>query len=895
MPRRRRRRCSSPAASPLALEDNDILEDILLRLPPQPSSLTRAASVCDRWRRLVTGPDFLRRLRSIHREPPLLGVFMNYGGYPLFHSVLDPPDAIPPERFLLWRDEGDKWDLFGVRHGRVLIYNYTRHEFIVWDPATGDRRCVAIPQKLRDEKTGVCNGAVLCAGGGQGHVHGRDCHWSPFQVVLIGISSDERRAVACVYSSATGEWGNLSSAEIRYTGYMVSSSTLIGHSLYWFIQEVGILEFDLGRQILAIIESPRDVAGVRSDDIHIILAEDGGVGLAVTTPFIFDMWDRKISPDGICTWVLRKTVKLEEITGLSRDERGRAIIHGYDEDDDAIFLMTDMGCFVVHLQSMQFKNLGKRDFKITFVYQTCAYFPYRSFYSFRFTLDYQMAWNDCIRAFKEKSLILQEALNSANCRISLTTDTLTLNETTGYMCVTCHFIDNDWKVQKRVIKVFVVETPCDGVDIFNAVLKCIQDWNIEEKIFGITLINSAANYTMVDMLKCNLMHKKVLPAAGKLLHNRCAAHVINLIVNDALEFVDPIVGKIRESVKYIQSSQSRMQKFEEIMAISREDWPPFDSPTHWNSTYWLLEMGLEFKRAFNSLALQDANYTYAPSFEEWGRAVVVCRLLKAWYEATEAISWSSSRTSNLYFHAIWRIKLALDEETSEVDNDVRKVINDMKKKFNKYWKKSYISLSIPVVLDPRFKFMFIKFRFEQSYGADAGKWLKRVRKVLTGLFHEYSSQFDDSNVDSTQDGRLGSDQEADMEEDDPFADWYEHLSKNSRVTTELDRYLNDNPIRQSEGFDILKWWMVHSPVYPNLARIARDMLAMRMSTVPSKSAFSTKERTISDYHSRLTTETTEALICLKDWSQASGPHPSMWSITDFRDRDEFPIDSLCLY
>ncbi|KAL6634300.1 hypothetical protein ACP70R_026971 [Stipagrostis hirtigluma subsp. patula] len=220
------------------------------------------------------------------------------------------------------------------------------------------------------------------------------------------------------------------------------------------------------------------------------------------------------------------------------------------------------------------------------------------------------------------------------------------------------------------------------------------------------------------------------------------------------------------------------------------------------------------------------------------------------------------------------MKLALDEETSEVDNDVRKVINEMKKKFNKYWKKSYISLSIPVVLDPRFKFMFIKFRFEQSYGADAGKWLKRVRKVLRGLFDEYSSQFDDSNVDSTQDGRLGSDQEADMEEDDPFADWYEHLSKNSRVTTELDRYLNDNPIRQSEGFDILKWWMVHSPVYPNLACIARDMLAMRMSTVPSKSAFSTKERTMSDYHSRLTTETTEALICLKDWSQASGKSSS---------------------
>ncbi|KAL6634297.1 hypothetical protein ACP70R_026968 [Stipagrostis hirtigluma subsp. patula] len=376
--RRRRRRCSSPAASPLALEDDDILEDILLRLPPQPSSLTRAASVCKRWRRLVTGPDFLRRLRSIHREPPLLGVFMNCNGYPLFHSVLDPPDAIPPERFLVWSNEGDSWDLQGVRHGRVLIYNYPRHEFIVWDPATGDRRCVAVPQRIRDEGTSVCNGAVLCAAGDEGHVHGRDCHWSPFLVVLIGISSDETRVVACVYSSATGEWGDISSADIRYMDNMVTSSTLIGNSLYWLLEDIegGILEFDLERQILTIIETPSNIGTDCSYNFQIILAEDGGVGLAVTTHFTLDMWDRKISSDGIGTWVLRKTVKLEEITGLSRNERGHMIIHGYDEDDNVIFLRTDMGCFMGHLQSMQSRNLGKRNFETT-----CAYHPYRSFYS----------------------------------------------------------------------------------------------------------------------------------------------------------------------------------------------------------------------------------------------------------------------------------------------------------------------------------------------------------------------------------------------------------------------------------------------------------------------------------------------------------------------------------
>ncbi|KAM0913279.1 hypothetical protein ACQ4PT_012264 [Festuca glaucescens] len=47
--RRRRRRTSTAAAAPLP-DDDDMLREILLRLPPQPSSLLRASVACKRWR-----------------------------------------------------------------------------------------------------------------------------------------------------------------------------------------------------------------------------------------------------------------------------------------------------------------------------------------------------------------------------------------------------------------------------------------------------------------------------------------------------------------------------------------------------------------------------------------------------------------------------------------------------------------------------------------------------------------------------------------------------------------------------------------------------------------------------------------------------------------------------
>jgi hypothetical protein len=63
----------------------ELVEEILLRFPPhEPACLVRAALVCKRWCRLVSGPGFRRRFREFHRMPPLAGV----------------PPQQPPRRFL---------------------------------------------------------------------------------------------------------------------------------------------------------------------------------------------------------------------------------------------------------------------------------------------------------------------------------------------------------------------------------------------------------------------------------------------------------------------------------------------------------------------------------------------------------------------------------------------------------------------------------------------------------------------------------------------------------------------------------------------------------------------------------------------------------------------------
>jgi hypothetical protein len=102
-----------------------------------------------------------------------------------FTSTLNPPDYIPASRFFLRVENGTDCDILDCRHGRVLILNRELLYFLVWDPVTSDQRRVTLPLAFRYKDVRcVTGGAIVCAAGEEGHVHGA-CHWSPFQVVML--------------------------------------------------------------------------------------------------------------------------------------------------------------------------------------------------------------------------------------------------------------------------------------------------------------------------------------------------------------------------------------------------------------------------------------------------------------------------------------------------------------------------------------------------------------------------------------------------------------------------------------------------------------------------------------------------------------------------------------
>ncbi|KAL0393387.1 UNVERIFIED_CONTAM: putative AC transposase [Sesamum latifolium] len=85
------------------------------------------------------------------------------------------------------------------------------------------------------------------------------------------------------------------------------------------------------------------------------------------------------------------------------------------------------------------------------------------------------------------------------------------------------------------------------------------------------------------------------------------------------------------------------------------------------------------------------------------------------------------------------------------------------------------------------------------------------------------------------------------------------------VKSELEKYLSEDVEEYREKFDILKWWKVNTQRFPILSKMARDTLAVPISTVASEAAFSTGGRVLDAFRSSLSPKIVQAIICAQDW------------------------------
>ncbi|KAL8557835.1 hypothetical protein ACS0TY_005072 [Phlomoides rotata] len=175
------------------------------------------------------------------------------------------------------------------------------------------------------------------------------------------------------------------------------------------------------------------------------------------------------------------------------------------------------------------------------------------------SISHATAKKDCMASYEMEKKKVMKALNGVN-RVSVTTDLWKSDQKISYMVVTCHFVDLNYHLQKRVLNFCDVPPPHSGVCISDALHKCLVEWGIENKIWTITVDNAAYNDVAIRTLKGSLSYKNTLPIGGKIFHVRCCAHILNLLVQDGISEIEDVITKFAQiGLGFLRKAVGRMK------------------------------------------------------------------------------------------------------------------------------------------------------------------------------------------------------------------------------------------------------------------------------------------------------------------------------------------------
>ncbi|CAL5344289.1 unnamed protein product [Camellia sinensis] len=476
--------------------------------------------------------------------------------------------------------------------------------------------------------------------------------------------------------------------------------------------------------------------------------------------------------------------------------------------------------------------------------------------------------SDILKIYDNEKEKIMRLVQSNQSKVAITTDMWTSsNQKKGFMAVTAHFIDDSWSLQSRILRFIYVPCPHTKEVLCDILLNCLMDWDLDRKVSAITVDNCSTNDAMINILLDKLDSSSLL-LGGTLFHMRCCAHILNLIVKDGLDVIRVGVEKIRDSVAYWTATPKRVEKFEEtarqVKNLNTKKMG-LDCATRWNSTYLMLQTALLYKDVFYRLKYKETQYTTLPSEEEWEFAREICGRFKIFYRATELFSGTKYPTANVAFPNLCEIRITISQWLSCSIEVVRSMASKMLGKFDKYWVIIHGLIGVAVVLDPRYKLSVLEFYFDKLYGDTAEEEIAKIRQLCYDLLQEYQRKLSlgtDANVESSTSLNFG---DSEVVSDYDLFISRKRRKKVNHVTSELDHYLEEDVVTRTPNFDVLTWWKSNASKYPTLQAIARDFLAIPVSTVASESAFSTSGRLVSPYRSRLHPDTLEALMCAQSW------------------------------
>lgn len=292
--------------------------------------------------------------------------------------------------------------------------------------------------------------------------------------------------------------------------------------------------------------------------------------------------------------------------------------------------------------------------------------------------------------------------------------------------------------------------------------------------------------------------------------------------------------------------------------------PILDVKTRWNSTYEMIERALTLQRALESICNSVSHLRpMALSSAEWIYLQKLQHLLNNFVKFTVEVSASKHRVTINQAVPTYNVLIdAIDQYAADSDNgmQLRTAAFKARSKLVKYYGKTDDCpiYAIATALDPELKYRYwndthwgsyytnmaigtVEACWEESYKPNNQEPDPVISPALERKRHRIglSRRQDDNNGGASS----------------------------RRLNDELATYISEVCLEPTEDDNDaeLAYWRNNEYRFKNLARMARDYLAIPLTSTPSERAFSGARLMIPYTRNRMKPETLERLVLLKSW------------------------------
>ncbi|KAK9997349.1 hypothetical protein SO802_022035 [Lithocarpus litseifolius] len=457
-----------------------------------------------------------------------------------------------------------------------------------------------------------------------------------------------------------------------------------------------------------------------------------------------------------------------------------------------------------------------------------------------------------LRVYGEEKEKLRKYFEMLSCCFHLILSFLTCHgKKNRYCCFTLQFSEDGLKLKKKILALKSLENNYTGETLCEMVKDLLLEWKIDKNLCSITVEHSSSNKKMVHNLVTWLDHQGYPPHKQKLFHIPCITHFINLLVQVGLDEIVDILHKIRKAIEYISETANGTQKFQEVDLNSQR----------WDSILFMLQTALKNVITFFDLQSRDCDFPVNISMEEWDSAKAVLECLTVFYDVVRSVLGNKCCITNMYLRNICYISNNLLEWQQSELALIRSIADRMRVRFDSYCIQLTRVSAVAAVFDPRTKLDFVHFSLKDLYGEGTATY-STIKDDIVQIFDGYAEALSSQPLYSSFINNDRSSSSYGNNDCDVLGKWYK--SRRDLQRAELNQYLQERTSVSTE-LDVLGWWHTHGQKFPTLRRMARDILAIPMSTSISNSAFCIEPMTINSIFNGLDPKIIEASTCGGDW------------------------------